>query len=304
MSAAIDEEIEEQKAQDDECDCDDPENCDCEDKHKVLDEQPKDEQKSKVAPAPITKLAHVIRQPHWLDKDASGSSDDLWAYASVEETDSDGDIIRIAGMNFSAYHNPPSTHLKILAGHAKTLPDGRPPIVGRVEEFRKVSTPDGKPALAFRMSWAPSELGQHYKSLYMSEPPYMDSFSIGASAVEAEPIKGGGWDFKATELAEVSCVTVPANVRANVIRSAEKDELLSKLAALEALLQKMESGVLDSLQKRFESLVERLDCLESSITVAQSEGRAKPTSDRTKATLSLDDLAKQLADLKEKTKLN
>lgn len=254
----------------------------------------------------VIKTATVVRTPHWIEavqKDTPDApSDDLWAYASVEEQDSMGDIIRVAGIDYGQYHNPPNTYMKILAGHAKALANGEPPVIGRVEEFRLVKTPDGTPALAFRMSWADTPLANSYRSLY--QKGYMDSFSVGASITEAEPIKGAGWDYITTMLMEISAVSVQANVRANVIRSADDDaKIITAITGVVDRLAELESKVIDSLDKRLETLSERLDAIESAIVVTAERSPRQPH-DRTKGTPAeqqLSAIERQLHRLKQIT---
>jgi uncharacterized coiled-coil protein SlyX len=263
----------------------------------------------------------------------------LWAYATVEVPDTSGDIVRVDGIDYSAYHNPPSTKLKILAQHIKVLPDGTPPVIGRVEAFVKTVTKTGEKALAFYMTWATQKvkkvsedgveseveevtpLARSYKNLF--DTGYLDSFSIGAGVIERESIKNAGWDYKATSLAEISAVTVPANSKANVIRALEDElgEHLDKVAVLEtkivdqesvikSLTEKVEgackqnidveSRLVTALDKKLDALNERLDFLEASI-VAKSDPTPM-TGDRTggvRLQEELKGIAQQLHNVRE-----
>lgn len=165
----------------------------------------------------ILKTTRVLRElPGGLTK----SDNELWAIASLEKIDEDGDVIRVNGIDLSM-HRPPTSFIKILASHLRRLPDGSPPVCGRVEEFNRTSI-GGCPALTFRMTWATdgkgnvTELARKYKDLY--DGGYLESFSVGASVIESRPLKGGGNDFVKTILREISCVTIPANCDAVVMR--------------------------------------------------------------------------------------
>ena len=174
----------------------------------------------------VKKLDFVLDKGNSLGVDIS---DGFWAIASAEVMDSVGDVVKQDGMNWDSYHNPPVSYMKILAGHAKTLPDGTPPIVGRIEEFKKITKKiDGKnvKATAFRMSFAKdgegnyTELALKYKKLY--EGGYLDSFSVGL-LVKSFEHNDTGMDINESELFEVSAVTVPCLASATVLRAIQKE---------------------------------------------------------------------------------
>jgi len=179
---------------------------------------------------------------------------ELWAVATREVVDEDGDIVRVAGIDLSAHR--PQSPIKVLAQHLRGLPDGSPPVLGRVEEFRRTMI-DGAPALIFRMSWAVdldgkvTPLASKYKDLY--DGGYLDSFSIGASVLEAKPIKGKGSDYVRSKLREISCVTLPANSDAIVLRAIHSrlGDCIDGRCATDSLLQS-----LDRLQKAMEKRIQ------------------------------------------------
>jgi hypothetical protein len=174
----------------------------------------------------IQKLFHLVK-----DLPATGwekGENEDWGIASCEVKDTSGDIVRRDGITWTTYHHPPERHLKILANHLRVLPDGSPPIIGRVEEFKKCILPvDGKSAkvLAFRFSWATdehgvvTELAQKYRDLVRGG--YLDSFSVGLMLTDFDQFDDGGLDIRGSELFEVSCVTIPALGQANVLRAIE-----------------------------------------------------------------------------------
>jgi len=176
---------------------------------------------------PVLLSGFVMKSlPEGFEKPANS----LWAYATVETPDRDKDIVRVKGISLALHRD--KSPIKVFLNHQyKPLPDGTPPVVGRVEEFRETvhkGMGGEVPALAFRMSWATdgegnvTPLAAKYKSLY--DGGYLDSFSIGFTPKTAKPIKGGGHDYTATELFEISAVTMPANPNATKIK-AIKDTL-------------------------------------------------------------------------------
>ena len=125
----------------------------------------------------LEKFGHVLKSvPEELLKSVGGGDTEngLWGYASVEVPDSDGDIIRIDGIDYSQHHNPSvGRFLKVLASHVRSLPDGSPPVLGRIESFHKTVTSDGHKALAFYMTWFKNENGE-YPDLVKKWKPYYD----------------------------------------------------------------------------------------------------------------------------------
>lgn len=202
---------------------------------------------------------------------ADPGPDGLWGVASVQEPDSVKDIVVIDGLSTDEYHSPPQRHLKILAQHKHTTPDGRPTVIGRVEEFVR-SEVNGKPALLFRMSWAKDgqgnlmPLAKEYKDLY--DGGYLDSFSVGMMVREAQAVKGGGFELRAATLHEISAVSVPALVSANALK--EMGERLGAAEATYGAIEKM-SEALDRIEKLAASLNKRLDDIEDTLATANAQ---------------------------------
>lgn len=231
-------------------------------------------------------------------------TDGLWAYASVEVPDAVGDVVKIGGVTWSDYHNPPNSYLKITAQHSMELQDGTPPIIGRVERFAKTkSVVDGKevPALAFYMTWAKdgngqvTELAKKYKDLF--DGGYMDSFSVGLIVSDFDKNDSNGYDYKASSLYHIGAVTVPANPKANVVRSISQEiegkveeltktidkqveiickqsEMVAKMSIEMDRISTISKGLEDILkassnevQKRFDSVSDRLDYIEAGVVV-------------------------------------
>lgn len=227
---------------------------------------------------------------------------DLYAFASVEIPDTVGDIVMIDGISTDPYHNPPKRHLKILPQHNNSaLP------IGRVEQFYRVETVDQSnnpcKALMFGMTWACdgdgkiTEDAKKYKDLF--DGGYLDSFSVGMMVMDASANDFGGYDILDSSLYEVSAVTIPANAEANVIKHIEDalgekiikteqpkkksinetvSELNTVLANLDGKVSSLPTeekmnelhakldGVVQQM-KSFDSLIERLDSLESTLAV-------------------------------------
>lgn len=189
--------------------------------------------------------------------------EDFLAIAATEMIDTEGDIIRIDGLDYSGYHNPDQNkHMKLLAGHKISASDsGLPLIVGRVERFIRTTVKDHK-ALLFTGSFARDRegqltpLSQAYKSLM---PKYLNQFSVGAMITKVADIETG-LDIQKANLYEVSFVTVPANSEAEtlIMKSINK---ASTNNALDSYIEKT--------QKILDYLVERVDNLEATIVAQQ-----------------------------------
>jgi hypothetical protein len=226
----------------------------------------------------ITKSGFVLKElPEGVEK---AKDDSFWAIASVEDVDEDGDIVRIDGMDLSMHRK--DSPIKILASHLRKLPDGTPPVIGKVEEFRKTTLRKGaageKKALLFRFTFAPGELAGKYKEL--TEAGYLDSFSIGASVLESKPLKNKGHDYTKTKLQELSEVTIPANAGATVMRALEEKlgDQLERGADLSISLERIISAIAEN-KSITETVLKRLDDIESAIVAKSEEGSL--TGDRT-----------------------
>jgi hypothetical protein len=255
----------------------------------------------------ITKQFSVIGVDETLkavvEKDGLAKSG-IWAYASVEIPDSVGDVVKIAGIDWSDYHNPPNKYLKITAQHAMELADGTPPIIGRVEKFMETKvTVDGKsvPALAFYMTWACdgsgaiTALAQKYKDLF--DGGYMESFSVGLLTDDYEGNESKGLNYNSSKIYHIGAVTVPANPMATKFKSIEKamhdkvaeltttvdkqheiiskqSEMIAKMAIeldkvcnLGQVVEDSLKSASEDVQKRFDTLIDRLDEIEAGVVV-------------------------------------
>lgn len=174
--------------------------------------------------------AHLVKELTGGMKEAElKEGEDMLGIASVEMFDSDGDVIRVDGIDVSKYHQPPKRHIKMLASHMGSLPSGEPPIIGRVERFFNTTTEvngEEAKALAFAFSFARDEEGEltplanAYKRLM---PKYLDSFSVGIMVDEFKELENGsGFDVTKSSLFEISAVAIPANSEANVIKAIKK----------------------------------------------------------------------------------
>lgn len=164
-----------------------------------------------------------------MKKDELLPGEDMMGLASVEIFDSDGDIIRVDGINTDSYHQPPNRYIKLLASHYGSLSNGEPSIIGRIERFWKTKVQvKGQlvPALAFAFSFAKDESGNltplanAYKRLM---PKYLDSFSVGIMVNKSKTMDNGRFDVIQSSLYEISAVTIPANAEANVIKHIKKE---------------------------------------------------------------------------------
>ncbi len=220
----------------------------------------------------------------------------LWGYATVEVEDMDGDIVRVKGMDYSKFQSPPHRYIKLIAGHQQMLPDGTPPVVGRIEKFvesEAIVEGEKVPALMFGASYARDGKGEYtklakaYKDLYDSG--YMDSFSVGFMAIKAKPRKGAGYDIEQSELLEISAVVVPSNYNANVKKALSDVGIeLEDVPGwdVEAIVKRVsevfahEQGrLVDAMMKRLD---ERLDDFIGSYVVKAKSGAAP---DDTKGTM-------------------
>jgi hypothetical protein len=230
--------------------------------------------------ATIVKTGHIVKElPEGIEK---ASDDSLWAIATVEKEDEDGDIVRVDGMDLSSHR--PDSPIKILAQHLRKLPDGTPPIIGRVEEFKRATLNKGAgatKALLFRMSWAKdgsgkvTDLASKYKDL--ADGGYFDSFSIGANVLDSKPLKNKGSDFIKTRLREISGVTIPANADATMLRALE-DKLGDQLErdwhkeSFNGLMSALHEYFGKTFAEQFTTIQNRLDDIESAIVAKADEG--------------------------------
>jgi len=99
---------------------------------------PIDNKETQIKTTKVYKTFHVLKDIQSINEKPDKPG--CWALASVEVEDTEGDIIKIDGIDWSSYHNPEkNVYMKVLANHMTVLPDGSSPVIGRVEEFKKVT---------------------------------------------------------------------------------------------------------------------------------------------------------------------
>ena len=212
---------------------------------------------------------------------AEGVSADLWAYASVELPDREKDVVRVAGISLKNHTD--ATPITIIAGHDRTIGLDGYPVVGKAVAFRQTVYKGGEataPALAFGMEFADTPFGRTMKSLY--DRRMLSKFSIGFMPTKAEPIKGGGYDYTASELLEISACVIPMNPHAEVMRALQIDETDADVESglIMQAIRDLAASVAQAAQKAEQStnqIIKRLDDIECEF-VARSKAPA-PTGD-------------------------
>jgi hypothetical protein len=222
----------------------------------------------------------------------AAGEDELWALATVEVMDREGDIVRVKGISLE-YHKP-EMPIKVLGLGHKYSPgaDGELPITGLVKEFVPTTTTikgHGEvPALAFRMEFDRDEKGEltgysrRMKSLYKGDAakglkPKLDSFSIGFDP-QAEPIRlrGGRYDFTKTAIFEISPCVIPANPHATVLK-ALREQFGEDLDALSVLEERMLQLNQQNLETILKALQTRFDDFESANAERTLAGSRSPS---------------------------
>lgn len=225
--------------------------------------------KTKQVVAPIIKSDDL---PDDVKKAGMGKDIDKWFYATVEAPDREKDIVRVAGIDLKSYsQNGP---LKFISSHKRGPgPDGRLPVVGKaVEWVRTKHKATGSPALAVGIKFAPTELGKEMKALYDGD--FLTDVSIGFEPLEAEPIKDGGYDYKASAIGELSACITGMNQFAGVLRALEAEPLTVQQpdniwkAAEFTGLQAQITTLTDTLKSLTQELQKRLDDIEGAIEAA------------------------------------
>lgn len=217
---------------------------------------------------------------------------DKWAFASVEVTDREGDIVRVEGIDFSSHTD--AHPLKILCNHDRKLTVDGYPVVGKAVTFQRTAfAKDGEncPALVFGMKFAPTDFGQRMKKLY--DGKFLTDFSIGADSKPggAAALKGGGVDWKATTLNEVSACVFGMNQHAKTIERAldVEDEMATATLKPDARPDKI-LLLLNEQATLLKQITSRLDDIES-IVVAKSDATAEQTGDQNDQQATVDDKA-------------
>jgi hypothetical protein len=207
-----------------------------------------------------------------------------------------------------------------LTGHKTGLDSGEPPVIGRVEEFKRIEIPVNSalyPALAFRFSWAKNtdgqytELAKKFKELYDSG--YMESFSVGFSAQkdDLEQNEQGGLTIKKSKLHEISCVSIAANDSATLLKikgimGADFDYLRAKEdtdmsdtigKAVASFLSASLENLNNKLEKMHDDFTARMDVLESAIVVLTHSAASGEGTQKDKEANSLKSVEKSVGNL-------
>lgn len=129
--------------------------------------------------------------------------------ASTADIDRDGEVILPA-----SFKNSLPTYLKhnpvILYGHDYSRPPVGKATGGRVTDA----------SLELDIEFAPTPFAQEIKSLY--DGGFMNSFSVGFIPKDGSyDDEKGAFTYTECELLETSCVTIPSNRAATMIREAE-----------------------------------------------------------------------------------
>lgn len=145
--------------------------------------------------------------------------------ASLEKTDRDGDIIRVAGIDMTEYMQNPV----FLWGH-----DDRECPIGKCTGYN-VEEINGVPALVVDVEMAETEDGAEAAYLYANG--FLNAVSVrimpGRAPGDMVPITGPaegsitGWDIKRSIMLEISAVTIPANAGALIVKSFARNQLES-----------------------------------------------------------------------------
>ena len=134
---------------------------------------------------------------------------------SDESVDRMGDVIRASGWNLTQFKANPialfgHSHENILGVWENVRIEGKS-LLGRL----KLAKPGTSPLIDTVRS--------------LIDQRILKAVSVGFQPIEAQPRKGGGYDFIKSALHEVSVVAVPANPNALALVKALQPELVDKL---------------------------------------------------------------------------
>lgn len=203
---------------------------------------------------------------------APAGEDELWALATVEVPDREGDIVRIKGIDLSAHRAEMPIKVMGLGHNYKAEDPNNLPITGIVKEFRPTTTVVKRygevPALAFRMEFdregeALTKYSRRMKSLYKGDSkkglsPKLDAFSIGFDPRKVAQLKGGRYDVQECAIFEISPCIIPANPHAVVLKALREEfgEEIDLLPLLEERLlaaqQEMFAALTKAINTRFD----------------------------------------------------
>ena len=167
----------------------------------------------------------------------------LSAVASDATKDRDGEIIEPFAFekHLDDYRTKDPV---ILSTHMHRSADARPTIVGRAES---IAYKDNQ--LQFDMTFAPTALGQEWKTLYDNR--YAKSFSVGFIPIKGEVRKDasgeGAYHHTEAELIEISTVPVGSNRNA-LARGLDEN--------IKEYIKSQFSGIIDAQERLFDELKE------------------------------------------------
>ena len=204
---------------------------------------------------------------------------EITAIASSEKIDRDGDLVRVDGINIKEYKKNP---VVLFAHDHSSLP------IAKTTKIWKENK-----NLMVKMQFTQPEENSMGDTVYkLIKGDYLKSLSIGFkpdwdSAVRLE--KSNGWDFKSSNLYEISIVPIPANVASVVqskgIQKALEDEVIDELELKEIELyldeliknkpvediEEVEEGELEDLIEKAKDELEK-ETLENEIDAIIRDG--------------------------------
>ncbi len=249
------------------------------------------ELKTKHVTAPILKQSDF---PEDVVKAAEGVDADIWFYATVEAEDREGDIVRVKGIDTTAFAaNGP---IKFIMNHSsKPLADGRLPVLGKTVKW--VSTKHKSlnvPALAVGVKFADTELAKETKTLY--EGGFLSDVSIGFQPTKAVPIPGAGMDYQECAVGELSACVTGMNAFAGVLRALEDDKPAEPIKLSDEDIDKIKTFTNSILTDLFKTLNKRMDDFEDSLSALPNrDGEKSDRKDRQSDKIDLNELRNLLA---------
>jgi hypothetical protein len=246
--------------------------------------------------------------PEEVVKAAEGKDIDRWYYATVETPDREKDIVRVKGLDTAKYTQSGGP-MRVLVSHQRAPnANSRLPICGGVKEWVPTKhKATGLPALAAGIKFVDTELGKEIKTL--ADADLLD-VSIGFEPLEADPIPGGGFDYKKAAISELSVCVNGMNQYAGVVRALEAEsksvgtvhvDVVPNIAG--HVLTKLDDESLDAILSELKSLHLRLDDLEDAIAgssqaAEQSAGHTPPPSEKSESDITVADLLSALNAIK------
>ncbi len=249
------------------------------------------ELKTKHVVAPILKS---IDFPDEVAKAAEGLDADMWFYATVEQPDREGDIVRVKGIDTKSFSaNGP---IKFIMSHSsKPLANGQLPVLGKAVKWVRTTHKElSLPALAVGVKFADTELAQQTKALYDGE--FLTDVSIGFQPVKSKPIPGKGFDFEECAIGELSACVTGMNAYAGVLRALEAEEKHEPTKLSDEDHIKILEGIKSNITELLKHLNKRMDDFEDSLSaLPKSDGSKADRQDRQSDKIDLAELRKLLA---------